>query len=670
VRDTTVREIGIVTVTGARTAAAPGGASTIAIRPDSLRLSPAPLLHEALRELPFVLVRQNSRGEMELSVRGSESRQAAVMLDGMPLTLGWDGRSDPSLIPLSGVQGITLVRGLSSLLHGPNILGGVVEIGVGAPARGSAPAANEQWLASGVDQYGAHSHSLGAGRPIQLANGATISLRAGGAYRERDGYAATDDGNAGGGATLSAGSLRTNSDLRQVDGFASGRWHGSGGRNLGVTVTAYSADRGVPPELHVTSPRLWRYPEQNRMLTVISGRSGLVRTPAGYAELDVSGGYTAGRVEIESYTDDNYTTVNGRESGAERTLSARIAMRHTLPADGELRVALTGGEVRYDETLDLAAANRYRQQIWSTGSEVEWPIARATVSGGVVYDASATPETGGKPALGTLGSLGWRAGISAPFHLNSVRLHGSVSNRSRFPALRELYSGSLDRFEPNPALRPESLLGMEVGATLTGGALARGGVMLQAVAFHHRLDDAIVRVAIPDSRKFQRINQAGIRSVGGELIAGWSSTAPPGRAFTLAGDLLVQRVRAVGAGTGTGAGGAGTAAGSRRVEHQPEVRGGVDAGFPLPLLARGFVGTQYTGSQYCVHPDSGTQVRLPGSSAASAGAERTWRVGGPSALLSRLKAVIALDNIANATIHDQCGLPQPGRTLRLGIQLL
>jgi iron complex outermembrane receptor protein len=34
-----------------------------------------------------------------------------------------------------------------------------------------------------------------------------------------------------------------------------------------------------------------------------------------------------------------------------------------------------------------------------------------------------------------------------------------------------------------------------------------------------------------------------------------------------------------------------------------------------------------------------------------------------------LRAVLGLDNVTDATVYDQCGLPQPGRTLRLGLDL-
>ncbi|HEX7123923.1 MAG TPA: Plug domain-containing protein, partial [Gemmatimonadaceae bacterium] len=98
--DSSATRLQAVTVTRARSAGVVGGASAVVVRPTELRTSPAPTLEQALRESPFIHVRQNSRGEMELSVRGSDSRQAAVLLDGVPITLGWDHRTDPSLIPI------------------------------------------------------------------------------------------------------------------------------------------------------------------------------------------------------------------------------------------------------------------------------------------------------------------------------------------------------------------------------------------------------------------------------------------------------------------------------------------------------------------------------------------------------------------------------------------
>jgi iron complex outermembrane receptor protein len=44
--------------------------------------------------------------------------------------------------------------------------------------------------------------------------------------------------------------------------------------------------------------------------------------------------------------------------------------------------------------------------------------------------------------------------------------------------------------------------------------------------------------------------------------------------------------------------------------------------------------------------------------------ERSFNVSGRGMFRS-LRALVALDNVTDETVYDQCGLPQPGRTLRL-----
>ena len=128
--DTMVFRIEEIRVQARRPVTTVGGASAIEVTVDSLGLSAAPTVEEVLREIPSVHVRTNSRGESEISVRGSESRQVALLVDGVPISLGWDARTDVSVLPAAAAHEVTLVRGLSSILHGPNVLGGVVEMKV------------------------------------------------------------------------------------------------------------------------------------------------------------------------------------------------------------------------------------------------------------------------------------------------------------------------------------------------------------------------------------------------------------------------------------------------------------------------------------------------------------------------------------------------------------
>src|SRR5690606_29180141 len=82
-----------VIVRAPRPTTAVGGAVAIEADVDSLPLPPAPSMEELFRELPLMHVRTNSRGEAEITARGSESRQVAVLVDGVPITLAWDARA-------------------------------------------------------------------------------------------------------------------------------------------------------------------------------------------------------------------------------------------------------------------------------------------------------------------------------------------------------------------------------------------------------------------------------------------------------------------------------------------------------------------------------------------------------------------------------------------------
>jgi iron complex outermembrane receptor protein len=316
---------------------------------------------------------------------------------------------------------------------------------------------------------------------------------------------------------------------------------------------------------------------------------------------------------------------------------------------GEVRSAFSGTRIRYRETLNRGVPSDYEQRLWSSAFEVDYPLAgTARVSAGWAADASSTPETGGKESLGSLSEWGGRLGVSTLAFGGNARIHSSVSRRARFASLRELYSGALNRFDPNPTLRPERLVGMEVGATML-----RSGSQFQAVVFHHRLEDAIVRVTLPN-RLFRRINRDELRSTGMELLAGVTRNR-----VTLSGDVLVQHVRIQDpAVRGT----------QRQPELQPAFRSNVDLAMPLPLGARGRVGLNYTGRQYCVNPDLGGNVSLGAQALLNGGAEREFGLRG-GGLLSRLVASIAVDNLGDSAFFDQCGLPYAGRTLRFGVAL-
>jgi iron complex outermembrane receptor protein len=445
-----------------------------------------------------------------------------------------------------------------------------------------------------------------------------------------------------------------NSDTRQTDAFLGARYSAAGGAWASFSASGFTGERGVLPELHVAAPRLWRYPTLWRTLAAISGGTGMRRGIAGgTGDLEASIGVDVGRTEIAAFESLDYRDVTSSEIGDARTLSLRVLGDHSLGPRADLSAALTFADIRLDEHVAGGPAVRYRQRLWSGAAEStvragSMPGARdVRITIGAVLDGADTPETGGRPAQQALGAWGARLGATAVARNGSVLLHAALSRRARFPALRELYSGALGRFVPNPDLEPERLVVGELGATVT-----LGSAELQVVGFMHRLSDAVVRTSTPDDR-FMRVNRDEQRSRGIELLA-----LMPLGLLHLAGDLTLQHVELLDP----------AAAGAEsRAEYQPAIVAGLNANAALPLALAGTLQARYTGAQFCVNPELGGDQELAPWTRIDAQLARAFPLRSRGRL-ARLEASLAVDNLLDAALYDQCGLPQGGRTLRFQVR--
>jgi iron complex outermembrane recepter protein len=170
------------------------------------------------------------------------------------------------------------------------------------------------------------------------------------------------------------------------------------------------------------------------------------------------------------------------------------------------------------------------------------------------------------------------------------------------------------------------------------------------VAFTSQTDDAVVRITLPD-RRFQRVNRDRFNSAGIELLAG-VAVGP----VQLRADATLQRARITDRTDPTGA--------EREPENLPMRFGSLQALARLPFRLEGFTRARLVGATSCVNPDTARRERQSAATAVDLGLERRWTARGP---WKQLRALIAIDNVGDRAIYDQCGLPQGGRTLRLGI---
>ncbi|WP_372942131.1 TonB-dependent receptor plug domain-containing protein [Shewanella sp.] len=95
---------------------------------DQIGLVGAKTAADALDYIPGVHTAQSSKGEKFITIQGFEQDKILVLLDGVPYYETNYGQLDLNQIPTSIIAKIEVTKGASSVLYGPNGMGGVVNI--------------------------------------------------------------------------------------------------------------------------------------------------------------------------------------------------------------------------------------------------------------------------------------------------------------------------------------------------------------------------------------------------------------------------------------------------------------------------------------------------------------------------------------------------------------
>lgn len=120
----------VVTATTVATPAEQLGASVSVVTDEDLKTYHYPTLDEALRGLPGVdIVRSGSYGKLStISIRGANSSQVLVLVDGVRVNSPTAGTADLSDISPDLIERIEIIRGAQSALYGADAMGGVMNI--------------------------------------------------------------------------------------------------------------------------------------------------------------------------------------------------------------------------------------------------------------------------------------------------------------------------------------------------------------------------------------------------------------------------------------------------------------------------------------------------------------------------------------------------------------
>jgi iron complex outermembrane receptor protein len=597
------------------------------------------VLTDVLRRVQSVGIRTNSRGEAVLRLRGSEERQTGIFLDGAPLSVPWDGRVDLAALPAGIVESVRITASAAPIEFGTNTALGAVEIRT--PFSVASGLANAQ-VEMGTEQ--SRSVSATAGVEAGRMNGLIA-----GSYRTLDGEDVASR------SVIPYGPVqrgyRANTDMRTGSVFAAVSSEPDWGA-LRVSLLSVDASRGIASQGHLSTEsggaRYWRYPDWRFNQLTLNSRAELgpsltLMTTAWLQHFEQT---------IEQYTDDRYTTLESTEDDRDRTLGARIVCERSFP---DVDVRLIGNaqltEHRQADADVLAGtpgpAQEFQQNIHSLGAEVDtMPRRDLQVSAAVAYDRASTPETGGRPAQEDLDA--WAGNVAVRWLSGeSWQVAATVGRRTRFPALRELYGEALGEFLLNPGLKPET-------ATLADLTFARtwrdGDSQLRVTPWLLRVDDALSRrnVTIDGVRYRQRYNLEGSDGHGLEASLEWRFNDRFEFRLNATWQDLVARKEDDG---------------TRPVLYQrPEFQGALMLDYYFGRDWDFYFEAEYLGIAQD-EDENGNVVNLPTSWLVDMRLFRTIRerAGG------RWRAYASLDNALNDVVLPQLGLPQPGRTFKVGV---
>jgi len=86
---------------------------------------------DVLAGVPGASVTVGNKNSSEITIRGFESQDILIMVDGRPINDPYYGTIDLSTIGMGNISRIRVVKGASSIRYGPNAMGGVVNIMTG-----------------------------------------------------------------------------------------------------------------------------------------------------------------------------------------------------------------------------------------------------------------------------------------------------------------------------------------------------------------------------------------------------------------------------------------------------------------------------------------------------------------------------------------------------------
>ena len=467
-------------------------------------------LDQAVNLVPGVVSNFDANGrrnESDIFVRGFGRQQVPLMVDGVRIYLPADNRLDFARFLTADIAAIQIQKGYASVLDGPGAMGGAINLVTMKPTKAFEAEGAISAAGRGVEGWNAYA-IVGSRQPrYYVQSSAAVSDRD--SWSLSADYRPTAD-------SLQRSGERVSSDTQDWRANVKFGFTPNATNEYTFNYTKQSGEKGAPLNIYNNPPvppnSYWRWPWWD-----VQNTSVLTHTQLGASSyVEAKAYFNTFSNGLDAFDDSTYTTqsANGRfhspyddraygtsvEFGTtpRRSNTVKAAFHYRTDVHTEQQISRpTHPTLRTEEP-----EQEQSQYTWSVALEDTVRITPTIdVVGGLSYETYEITKAeeftaargsfeypkGGSDAVNWQGALVWR-------HARTGEWHASISDRSRFPVIFELYSTRFGFATPNPDLGPERATNIELGWSRTIGA-----TRASAAVFYSDVRDLIQTVVLPDT---------------------------------------------------------------------------------------------------------------------------------------------------------------------------
>ncbi len=446
--------------------------TTETVSMEDIEMQGAQTVAEALEMIPGIDIQYGGKGQANLKLRGFDQKNVRVLIDGVPAHESYDGSLALDMIPVDAIAKIKIIKGASSVLYGPNTMGGVINIITKKGGEKPYTSLISSFGPNDTQNYIAnHGASIGKWNYWVTAS-----------HRTSDGFELSDDFNPNNTRTGLRTQYNEDGGVRDLSYYTKDTFNSKIGyeydadSKLYLSFDYHENEKGVP----TFNSRYWAFTSWDQWQISLAGEHKFtdllsMKARVYYVDHDDTledvGGWdrnhtTAPASKMFERSAYNDATAGGEvqaylDFGAVSLVKMGVSYMKDNHQEQDYYDATTGNVVSRRASVGYQPKKEYEVDIYSFGIEDEIRLTeRLTLNAGVSYDVNEPVEAYGGLTREKVTTWNPQAGLSFDV-TQDFNLYTSIGKKTRFPQMKELYSTIAGG---NLTLKPEKTIAYEIGA--------------------------------------------------------------------------------------------------------------------------------------------------------------------------------------------------------------